>query len=203
VRAALLEAGILPTRNDLPELLNRRGLVGTGVEIGVKRGLFSEVILRGWRGRKLISIDPWLEAPRDEYVDVSNVRQAQHERFYDETLKRLSVFGERSEIWRMTSAQGAARIEARQLDFVYLDARHDYDSVKEDLQLWFGKIRPGGVFAGHDYFDGLRPQGMFGVKSAVDEFFGERSLTVNGTYVDARFRRGSPPSWLVEIPLRR
>jgi hypothetical protein len=199
VRATLLEAGILPTRNDLPEFLNRRGLDDTGVEVGVKRGLFSEVILSSWRGRRLISVDPWLAASRKEYQDVSNVTQATHERFYDETVRRLGTFGDRSEIWRMTSAEGAARIEPHMLDFVYLDARHDYDAVKQDLELWFDKIRPGGVFAGHDYFDGRRPQGMFGVKSAVDEFFGVYGLTVKETYVDGKFRPGSPPSWLVEI----
>ncbi len=195
VRSRLLDAGILPTRNQLPELLNRRGLADTGVEVGVKMGVFSDVILRRWHGRTLISVDPWIEAPRDEYEDVSNVGQAKHERFYEEALKRLEKYGERSVIWRMTSTDAAARVEPRTLDFVYLDARHDYDSVKEDLENWFDKIRPGGVFAGHDYLDGVRPEGSFGVKSAVDEFFAARGLPVKTTYVDQRWS-----SWLVEIP---
>jgi hypothetical protein len=199
-RDRLLEAGILARRNQLPELLNRRRLDGTGAEVGVKRGVFSEVILQSWRGRTLISIDPWLEVSPSEYVDVSNVPQAQHERFYEETVKRLEQYGQRSVIWRMTSAEAAARVEPESLDFVYLDARHDYRSVKEDLEHWFDKIRPGGVFAGHDYLDGARPEGLYGVKSAVDEFFGARGLPVRSTYVDARFRAGPPPSWLVEIP---
>jgi Methyltransferase domain len=196
----LLEAGIPATRNQLPVLLNRRGLRGTGVEVGVKRGLFSEVILRAWRGRKLISVDPWQEAPSDEYVDIANVPQEKHDSFYEETVQRLQQFEERSVIWRMTSVEAAARIEPRTLDFVYLDARHDYESVMEDLEHWYDKIRAGGVFSGHDYFDGLRPAGLFGVKSAVDEFFAARGLPVNATYVDARFRPGQPPTWLVEIP---
>jgi hypothetical protein len=196
-----IEAGILATRNQLPEFLNRRGLGDTGVEVGVKRALFSEIILQNWLGRVLISVDPWLAAPPDEYVDVSNVTQAQHDRFHEEAVKRLEKFGERSAIWRMTSTEAAARIEPHTLDFVYLDARHDYPSVKEDLEHWFHKIRPGGVFAGHDYFDGRRPQGVFAVKSAVDVFFAAHGLPVEETYEDAR-SRGSPPSWLVEIPPR-
>jgi hypothetical protein len=201
LRDRLLEAGILPARNQLPELLNRRGLGGTGVEVGVKRGIFSESILRGWRGRTLISVDPWLEAPEDEYVDIANVTQAEHDRFYEETTERLERFGKRSVIWRMTSTEAAARIEPGTLDFVYLDARHDYGSVTEDLEQWFDKIRPGGVFAGHDYFDGLVPAGLFGVKSAVDEFFAARGLRVKPTY--AHMRGGHPASWLVEIPAAR
>ena len=83
---------------------------------------------------------------------------------------------------------------------MYLDARHDYDSVKQDLEHWFDKIRAGGIFAGHDYLDEVRGSGEYGVKSAVDEFFAARGLPVRSTYVDARFREGPPPSWLVEIP---
>ena len=60
------------------------------------------------------------------------------------------------------------------MDFVYIDARHDYESVLEDLNAWFHKVKPGGILAGHDYADGMLPQGDFGVKSAVDEFFAEQ-----------------------------
>ena len=30
----------------------------------------------------------------------------------------------------------------------YLDGRHDYAGVKEDLQVWWPKLRPGGLLAG-------------------------------------------------------
>ena len=33
-------------------------------------------------------------------------------------------------------------------DYVYLDAMHDYCSVNDELQLWWPKIRRGGIFAG-------------------------------------------------------
>jgi Methyltransferase domain len=209
-RDRLMAAGHIPMRDSLPFLLNQRGLKGVGVEVGVKRGRFSETILRGWRGRKLISVDAWLEAPADEYMDVGNAPQEEHEQFYRETIERLARFGDRSEVWRTTSVEAAARMERGSLDFVYIDARHDYDSVKEDLDAWFDKLRPGGVIAGHDYVDGDFGLGVFGVKSAVDEFFGERGLTVRQTYVEdarpgmpppgERMRGGKLPSWLVELP---
>ena len=142
----------------------------------------------------MISIDPWRSAPGEEYADISNVSQPKHEAFLQEAQQRLGRFGERSAIWRMTSAAAAAQIASGSLDFVYLDARHDYESVKRDLELWYDKIRPGGIFAGHDYLDGDLPQGVFGVKSAVDEFFGSKGLDVKSTHAD-------PPwiSWFVEV----
>ena len=186
---------VVPSRTELPELLNRRGLLGCGAEIGVKQGHFSEEILRRWRGRHLVSIDPWSEAGAEDYEDVANVAQPVHERFYAETQRRLARFGARSTIWRTTGAQAAKRVLHHSLDFVYIDARHDYDSVMRDLADWHDKVRPGGLLAGHDYLDGDRPEGRFGVKSAVDEFCAERGLRPRGTFGDPPW-----PSWIVTVP---
>jgi hypothetical protein len=185
----------ISSREELPALLNARGLLGVAVEVGVKLGRFSEIVLRGWEGRRLISVDPWLEAPREEYRDVANIDQGSHDWFYEATRKRLAEFGERSDIWRMTSAEAAGQIDAASIDFVYLDARHDYESVREDLGLWHPKVRPGGILAGHDYLDGELPAGRFGVKSAVDEFCTEQRLEVSITSADEW------PSWVIEVPV--
>lgn len=181
-------------REDIPLMLNERGLVGAGAEIGVFAGQFSNRILSTWNGRHLMSIDPWLQATREEYDDVSNVEQSDQESNYAAARARLEQFGDRSTIWRMTSEEAAGRIPNACLDFVYIDARHDEASVHEDLELWLPKVRPGGIFAGHDYVDGDLPEGRFGVKSAVDRFFGERRLKVHVT------REPGFPSWIVEIP---
>jgi len=186
------------TRDELPTLLNARGLLGVAVEVGVKQGQYSEHLLTHWQGRHLISVDPWFEDAVDAYVDIANVPQAQHEAFLAETRSRLAPFGARSSIWRMTSADGAARIDDASLDFVYIDARHDFDSVMEDCGLWLPKMRPGGVLAGHDYVDGDFLAGKFGVKSAVNQFFAERGIPVHHTVFDRPWL-----SWLTVIPTPR
>jgi hypothetical protein len=185
----------MPIREELPHLLNRHLLLGCGVEVGVKRGEFSELLLTHWRGRHLISVDPWSEAPAEEYVDVANVQQRQHDAFYAETLERLVRFGERSSVWRQTGDDAARALPHHCLDFVYLDARHDRDSVLEDLATWTPKVRPGGILAGHDYVDGRYDQGEFGVRSAVGEHFGRLGWRVRATFAD-------PPwfSWWVDVP---
>lgn len=187
------------TRDQIPALLNRRGLHGTGVEIGVQRGRYSEFLLAHWRGERLISVDPWSEAPDETYVDRANVAQDVHERRYRETLDLLAPFGARSDVWRTTSVEAATRIEPGSLDFVYVDARHDYESVLEDLEHWWPKLRPGAIMAGHDYVNGDLPNGVFEVKRAVDEFFGRRGIKVHST--DGKPARVEVfPSWLVEVP---
>jgi cephalosporin hydroxylase len=37
------------------------------------------------------------------------------------------------------------------LDWVQLDARHDYASVQADIQAWLPKVKPGGWLSGDDY----------------------------------------------------
>lgn len=37
------------------------------------------------------------------------------------------------------------------LDWVHLDARHDYASLKTDIQAWLPKVKPGGWLSGDDY----------------------------------------------------
>lgn len=185
---------LLAVRSELTLLLNRRGLTGDGVEVGVKAGEFSEILLDHWRGRRLISVDPWLEQPTEIYADTDNVEQGEHDALHQVTIDRLARFGARSEVWRMTGTEAAARIPAGSLDFVYLDARHDYASVRSDVAEWFPKVKAGGLLAGHDYVDGEFDQGSFGVKRAVDEFFDHRAERVRTTLAD-------PPwvSWFVVV----
>jgi hypothetical protein len=191
----------VPSRDELPALLNARGLLGKGAEIGVKTGRYSDQLLSNWRGSELISIDPWLSADPEEYVDRSNVSQEEFDRLYHETRDRLAPYGSRSTIWRTTSVEAARKVPDRSLDFVYIDARHDYESVKEDVAAWCSKVRPGGILAGHDYVDGDLQEGEFYVKSAVDEFFGARDIHVHATQGPSAVE--SFPTWIVEVPEER
>ena len=185
----------IPYREELPILLNARGLLGVAAEVGVAEAEFSDHILSHWAGRRLISIDPWLEMAPDEYVDGCNHPQAVMEESYEVARRRLARFGDRSEIWRLRGDEAAERVPHGSLDFVYIDARHSYEAVREDLTDWFKLVRPGGIISGHDYNDGVFAEGLHGVRSAVDEFFGERGLRVYHTRIDVPFA-----SWIVQVP---
>lgn len=176
-------------------MLATRGHLATAVEIGVARGAFSEHILRHWPGTRLISIDPWLEMPPEEYVDVCDTSQESMEECYEEASRRLAPFGERSEIWRLTGDQAVERLAPDSLDLVYIDAMHSYEAVLNDLTLWYPRLRPGAIMAGHDYNDGWFEEGIHGVRSAVDEFFGARAIRVAHTHTDV-----PSISWIVQVP---
>jgi hypothetical protein len=179
----------------LPLLLNALGLTGVGAEIGVRKGDFSEHLLKWWQGERLISVDPWLAAPLGDYDDESNVSQDEHDCNRAETTRRLARFGPRSDIWRRDSEGARALLLPNSLDFVYLDARHDEPSVRADLDRWWPVVRPGGLLCGHDYLDGDLPNGVFRVRTAVDSFFAQIGVPVHATTDDAPW-----PSWIVAKP---
>lgn len=181
----------LRSRYELPFVLNSMNLVGEGVELGVQLGHYSASILTTWSGMRLYSVDPWMEFPSSEYEDASNVPQETQNRIFEEASARLEKFGNRSRVLRMTSKEAAPLFRDGQLDFVYIDAQHHYEAVKEDLQIWFPKLRKGGILAGHDYVEGKKEAGDFGVKAAVDEFVAATGLRL---VVSAE---GDWPSWFV------
>lgn len=57
----------------------------------------------------------------------------------------------------------------RSLDFVWIDADHEYEKVKEDLLVWQMKVKRGGLLCGHDYASNDFP----GVFKAVKEVLGD------------------------------
>jgi hypothetical protein len=68
---------------------------------------------------------------------------------------------------RSRSLKAAEQFENESLDFVFIDASHEYEDVKKDIQTWLPKIKKGGVLAGHDYYLGY--DYFPGVKKAVNE----------------------------------
>jgi len=185
---------LLLTRDELPLLLNLRNLRGEGAEIGVQRATFSSHLLGQWGGARLHSIDPWSRFDDPSYVDGANAPDEIQESHLRLARERLAPFGDRAEIHRMTSAEAAPAFADGSLDFVYIDAQHHYEAVVEDLTLWFPKLRPGGLLAGHDYLDGEVRGTRFGVKRAVDEFAANRGLDL-GVTLERDY-----PSWFCFVP---
>ncbi len=64
---------------------------------------------------------------------------------------------------RKTSVNGAEIINDGYFDIVYIDGDHTYDAVRNDLDAWSSKVRPGGILCGDDYK-------WLGVRQAVLEF---------------------------------
>ena len=118
-----------------------------GVEIGVFKGQFSKAILSGWGGT-LYMVDPWRPLG-DEYLDSSNHKL--HATAYSDTMQSIQGMEDRAIMVRALSSQAVHMFADNSLDYVYIDGNHAYDWVKQDLELWWPKLKSGGLMAGHDY----------------------------------------------------
>jgi SAM-dependent methyltransferase len=145
------------------------GYTGAGVELGVKQGEFAEETLTAWPGvSAYYLVDPWVH--QADYADIANVADATHNAFMAEALGRTAKFGAKVKVVRKFSFDAAGDFDDCSLDYVYVDAVHDYEGALRDILDWWPKLKPGGVLAGHDYLDQINLAGVFGVKSAADRF---------------------------------
>ena len=74
-------------------------------------------------------------------------------------------FGDVIQLIIADSVSAAGLFSPTSLDWVHLDARHDYASVKADIEAWLPKIKNGGWLSGDDYEEEKWP----GVVSAVGD----------------------------------
>ncbi|WP_376696629.1 class I SAM-dependent methyltransferase [Wenzhouxiangella sp. EGI_FJ10305] len=111
---------------------------GTGIELGVAAGYFSDALLRCSNLARLFSIDAWADHhDSDEYLLA---------------VRRLAKHGNRSVVLRMFFDDAIGLFDDETIDFVYLDAyAHAGQENGKLLDHWWRKLRPGGLFAGHDY----------------------------------------------------
>ena len=143
---------VLRTREDMLTAICAREPLRSAAEIGVQRAYFAFELLTRCPGiTSYLGVDLW--ATQASYDDGANVDNSTQSRIYDEARERLKPFSNRWRLLRQDSVSAAAQVPDGSLDFVYLDARHDYRSVQDDIIAWAPKVRTGGVLAGHDYVD--------------------------------------------------
>lgn len=149
------------------------------VEIGVYTGasvaFLAEQLLARNVAFQLYAVDLW-----DRVNEETPYSRKIGPEVKDAFDKRLAARGLAQHVRAIQGhSQAAAKMfRDKTVDFVFIDANHDYDFVKNDILAWLPKIRAGGMIAGHDYGEPC------GVKKAVDYIFGEKgpeSVTVLGT----------------------
>jgi predicted O-methyltransferase YrrM len=138
------------------------------VEIGSWTGI--STILFAKYFKTVIAIDPW-EKTIDEISSQYNMEEV--EKIFDLRIKEFSNIKK----LKMKSKEASLLLfEDNSINIVYIDGSHKYDAVKEDIKLWYPKIKIGGLLTGHDYSNKF-----LGVKKAIDEsiknikIFGETS----------------------------
>ena len=147
----------------------------SGVELGVFDGTTFFYLLDHCPDLSMVGIDLWgktiryptapvaVEKCKCEYCNATRDKR----RSTPAEGVEASVFGRalmepRATLYKMDTAAAAALSD--NVDFVFVDAGHDTNSVVLDIQAWIRKVRKGGRLIGHDY-------NMKSVRDAVATFF--------------------------------
>lgn len=120
-----------------------------GAEIGVDRGAFSEILCKVNPKLQLTSIDSWSTRSFEDPLNSSKKMQTQFDEHYQSAVRRLSNYN--CNIVRKESLEAVKDIPDNSLDFVYIDANHNFAQIAQDLYEWQKKVKPGGIISGHDY----------------------------------------------------
>ena len=188
----ILDSNPCPEKMDIANLVNKLYPNGVGIEIGVLRGDYSKIILDRWHNGTLYMVDTWRHIP--EYIDLNGRDDTYHYECMIQTAKSIKDHQHRAHMIRMDSVKCSELFPDEYFDFIYIDADHSYEAVQKDLQVWWPKIKKGGLFTGDDYIpedgdiwlidnnDGTKEYaGKFGVRKAVTEFAEENKLQIYST----------------------
>lgn len=138
------------------------------VEVGSWKGRSSSFmaveIINSNKNIRFDCVDTWEGSIEHKEYDIIANKE-----LYDIFLENIKPVESVINPVKLPSLVAVDSYEDESLDFVFIDASHEYLDVKEDILKWLTKVKKGGILAGHDY-------GTFdGVTRAVDEiFFGKK-----------------------------
>jgi len=142
--------------------------------VGVFDGWTSEVLLRTFPDLRLWLVDAWKPYNDDSHMGKQD--RDYFQRAFEETMFWTKFAEDRRFTLRESSPSAAVRFHEGSLDFVFIDADHRYEAVRDDIRAWWPKLRSGGALCGHDYAIHRDGDGIWGVQRAVDEFAKSQSL---------------------------
>lgn len=137
----------------------------TAVEVGSWKGRSTCAIASGVR-MFVYAVDTW----RGSQEHQAELRAKDEDWLLREFLTNIKPLSTKITHKRMMSKTAAwyftdGYFQGGKFDMIFIDASHDYESVKADILAWTPLLAPGGILCGHDY----DPPHWMGVKRAVDE----------------------------------
>lgn len=154
-----------PSGEGLTEHIQSLGENLIGIEIGVCLAATTEHLLLNCDNIKtLYAVDNY---PAFTDWNGSVISQERQNLMKEYALSRLNQFGERANIQYKDSIEFSTFVEDDSIDFIFIDGDHSFDGAYRDLQLYYSKIKKGGIFAGHDY-------NLATVNLALNKFFGDK-----------------------------
>ena len=156
----------------LPYLLNELE-IKTGAEVGVEQCKYSECLLSKIPDLKLHCIDCW-----ETYKDYREKKQGKYEEYYKKAVEKTKPFGDRAVLVKKYSMDAVKDFEDESLDFVYIDANHEFQQVTNDIAEWSKMVKKGGIIAGHDFTRLVNEYERIDVKDVVQAWTYSKGIKV-------------------------
>ena len=134
------------------------------LEIGSWKGCSAKAIAEQLidTGGTLICVDDWKGNGNADTLQIATKEDVFH--IFRNNMQILGLWDILKPMI-MTSKEASQIVEDESLDFIFLDADHSYEHVKQDIQLWLPKLKLGGIYCGHDL-------DHEGVDLAIKDIFG-------------------------------
>lgn len=151
----------------------------TFVEVGSWMGrstcYMGEQIKKSSKNIKFYAVDTWAGSEESDHKDAIDRLKSYNFTLFEVFKYHLSECGVSNYVTPLqtTSLEAASQFEDNSLDFVHIDASHDYENVLADIRAWYPKVKPGGFITGDDYVINWG-----GVIQAVKEYFTGKSVAL-------------------------
>lgn len=171
-----------------------------GAEIGVACGETSAWLLATFPNLHLTMVDAWAEYGvnhpyRQSGDGCAKLTTGQQSKNRLAAMAATEGDAERRVILWGDSVAMAQQVPALTLDFAFIDGDHTLSGVRRDLMAWYGRVRNGGLFVGHDVDHPRDRRGVWGVRRAVEEFGATMVEPVEGGYREPRLHTEARVWW--------
>ena len=142
--------------------------VEVGSFLGKSAVYMAVEIINSGKNIKFDCIDHWEGSEEHNDNDKVNL-----ETLYEDFLENIKPVKGAINPVRANSLDASRLYKPNSLDFIFIDASHDEESVKADLAFWMPRVKDNGVIAGDDINNE-------GVANAVKWFFDNEKLEIIG-----------------------
>ena len=141
--------------------------VELGAWFGKSTNYLATKIRESKKNIKFTAIDTWKGTDNEELHQ--NIVGAFNGDIFYEFIDNTTLSNNYSafDIIKDSSYNSAKLFRNSSIDYMMIDAGHTYDDVKSDINIWYNKIKPGGIISGDDYGTNI----FEGVTKAVNEYF--------------------------------
>ena len=147
------------------EMVNVHSTESHFIEVGAFYGKSSAYmaveIANSGKNIKFDVVDTWRGSPEHQKGAWDYRADMVNDTAYDIFLKNMKPAEGYYNPVKLSSVEAAKLYEDKSLDFVFVDAAHEYESVRDDIQAWYPKVKIDGYIGGHDFIKNNTKNGVY------------------------------------------